>query len=66
MMSIVAFLFAGVYIMKENNATPLTDVEVDENGIRVQQTFYPYSQIGSFAILYDHDVAKLLRCSMKK
>jgi NhaP-type Na+/H+ or K+/H+ antiporter len=66
MMSIVAFLFAGVYIMKENNSTPLTDVEVNENGIQVQQTFYPYAQIASFAILYDHDIPKILRCSMKK
>jgi hypothetical protein len=66
MMSIVAFLFAWVYIMKENNSTPLTDVEVTENGIQVQSTFYPYAQIASFAILYDQGIARMLRCAMRK
>ena len=66
MMSIVAFLFAGVYIMKENNAAPLIDVDVTDIGIQVQDTFYEYSQISSFAILYDQQVAKMLRFSVKK
>ena len=66
MMSVVAFLFAWVYIMKENNAAPLTDVNVTENGIQVQDTFYEYSQIASFAILYDQEIAKMLRFSVKK
>ncbi len=52
--------------MKENNAAPLTDVDVTENGIQVQDTFYEYSQIASFAILYDQQVAKILRFSVKK
>lgn len=52
--------------MKENNASPLTDVDVTENGIQVQDTFYEYSQISSFAILYDQQVAKILRFSVKK
>lgn len=66
MMSIVAFLFAGVYIMKENNSAPLIDVDITDIGIRVQDTFYEYSQISSFAILYDQQVAKMLRFSVKK
>ncbi len=66
MMSIVAFLFAGVYIMKENNSAPLIDVDITDIGIQVQDTFYEYSQISSFAILYDQQVAKMLRFSVKK
>lgn len=66
MMSVVAFLFAWVYIMKENNSAPLIDVDITEIGIQVQDTFYEYSQITSFAILYDQKVAKMLRFSVKK
>ena len=66
MMSIVAFLFAGVYILKENNSAPLTDVQVTDTGIQIQTSFYDYSQFTSFAVLYDGSVATMLRLGMKK
>ncbi len=66
MMSVVAFLFAGVYIMKENNAAPLTSVEITDAGIQVAETFYDYGQLVSYAILYDGSVARMLRIHMKK
>lgn len=35
LMSVVAFLFAGVYLLMENNSTPTTQVDVSERGIQV-------------------------------
>lgn len=35
LMSVVAFLFAGVYLLMENNATPITSVDVSDRGIQV-------------------------------
>ena len=66
MMSIVAFLFAWVYIMKENNSAPITDVDVADTGIQVQETFYPYTDMNSFAIIYDGNAARMLRLWLKK
>jgi MFS superfamily sulfate permease-like transporter len=34
-MSVVSFLFAGVYILMENNSNPITRVDIDEAGIHV-------------------------------
>jgi hypothetical protein len=52
--------------MKENNSTPLTDVQVTENGIQVQDTFYDYSKISSFAVIFDGNIARMLRLALKK
>lgn len=52
--------------MIENNSTPLTDVAVTENGIQVQNTFYEYSQITNFAIIYDDKIPRVLRLSLRK
>jgi hypothetical protein len=66
LMSVAAFLFAGVYIMIENNSTPLTDVHVTENGIQVESTFYPYGDLVSFALVYEEQIPRLLRLSLRK
>lgn len=66
MMSIVVFLFAGVYMLRENNIEPVMEVTVTEQGIQVHNSFYEYAKISSFAILYDGTAAILLRLSMKK
>jgi hypothetical protein len=52
--------------MKENNAIPVSQVHISEHGIEVQNTFYEYSQIRSFAILYEGQVAQVLRIFLKK
>lgn len=66
MMSIVVFLFAWVYILKENNSTPQMEVQVTSEGIQVHKTFYEYAKISKFAVLYDDGVARILRLTMKK
>jgi hypothetical protein len=35
----------------ENNATPTTDVELDERGIQVGSTFFDYTSFSRFAIV---------------
>jgi hypothetical protein len=65
-MSVATFLFAGVYILKENNSAPLTDVQITDAGIQVESSFYDYGQFTSFAILYDGQIASILRLGMKK
>lgn len=52
--------------MRENNSAPMVDVQVTENGIQVQDTFYDYPQITNFAILYDQQIARILRIALRK
>jgi len=65
-MSIVVFLFAWVYILHENNSEPITRAEVDASGIRVWGSFYEFSSLQSFAIVYAGDIAASLRILPKK
>lgn len=65
-MSVAAFLFAGVYIMIENNSTPLSDVHVTEQGVQVESTFYPYADMLYFSLVYEEGIPRLLRLGMKK
>ncbi len=65
-MSVVAFLFAGVYILMENNATPVTSVIVNENFIQVDTTKYDLSMIDKFTMLSNDGVYVMLRLFVKK
>ncbi len=66
LLSIAAFLFAWVYILMENNANPVTHVDVDNTGIRVGTTFYEYSSLVSYAIVYVRDTPIYLRITPRK
>jgi type IV secretory pathway VirB3-like protein len=65
-MSVVSFLFAGVYILMENNSNPITRVDIDEAGIHVGGSFYDFSSLSSFAIVYVGDRAMYLRITPRK
>jgi len=65
-MSIVSFLFAGVYILMENNSSPVTKVDIDEGGIRVGANYYDFSSLSSFSIVYVEDRALYLRITPRK
>ncbi len=65
-MSIVIFIFVGVYMLMENNAPESVQISVDENGINIGGNFYDYPKIEEFSIVYDHKVAILLRLKTKK
>ena len=65
-MSVVAFLFAGVYILMENNATPTTQVEVTDRAIVISGTRYEMTDIEKFALLKNGDDYVMLRIFLKK
>lgn len=61
LMSVVSFLFAGVYLLMENNSTPVLQVNVTERGIQVGGSFYDYSQFSRFAMISIADVPTFIR-----
>ncbi len=61
LMSIVSFLFAGVYLLMENNSTPVLQVDVTDRGIQVGGSFYDYSQYTRFALVSMADVPAFVR-----
>jgi len=50
-MSVVSFLFAGVYLLMENNSTPTTEVHVLEWGIQVGGSYYEYASYRQFSMI---------------
>ena len=52
-MSIVVFIFIGVYLLYENNSPDLIHVTIDENGIGVNEGFYDYAKIATFNLIYE-------------
>lgn len=65
-LSIVVFIFVGVYLMMENNAPESTQILVDENGINIDGGFYDYPSIEDFSIVYDNRKPIFLRIRLKK
>lgn len=65
-MSIVAFLFAGVYVLMENNSAPVMHVEVDEQSIRVGGSVYELKEMEKFAIISIANVPSFLRLFPRK
>ncbi len=65
-LSVVAFLFAGVYILIENNATPITHVEVTERYIQAGNTRFEINTLEKFALLKNGDDFVMLRLFVKK
>lgn len=66
LMSIVAFLFAGVYILMENNAIPVTSVDINDRMIKVNDTIYEMDKIDRFALLSQEGNYVMLRLFIKK
>jgi hypothetical protein len=61
LMSIVSFLFAGVYLLMENNSAPVLQVDVTERGIQVGGSFYDYAQFSRFALVSRDDTPAFVR-----
>lgn len=64
-MSVVVLVFAGVYVLVENNSPDVVRVEVDENGVRIGNSFYDYAKIEQFALFFADSTPFLLRLRMK-
>lgn len=61
LLGIVFILFSGVYLLYEVNSHPLTHISITTEGIRLEGDMFPYSQIGSFAIIRVNNEPLLLR-----
>ncbi len=66
LLSIVSFLFAGVYILMENNSNPITRVEIDASGIKVGNSFYDMKSLATFSIIRSWDTPIYLRLIPRK
>lgn len=65
LMSIVAFLFAWVYILMENNSIPVTNVDINERMVRVNDTIYEMDKIDRFTLLSNEGNYVMLRLFIK-
>lgn len=65
-LSIVVFIFVGVYLLIENNAPENTQIIVDEHGININGGFYDYPSIEEFSIIYENRKPIFLRLRVKK
>ena len=61
LMSVVAFLFTGVYLLMENNSAPITEVNVTEQWIHVGWSYYDYMNYSRFSIILIGDVPTFIR-----
>lgn len=50
MMSIASLLFAGVFLLIENNNVPMTEVNIDSNWIFLNEENYNWDNFVSFSI----------------
>jgi type IV secretory pathway VirB3-like protein len=66
LLSIVAFLFAGVYILMENNSHPVVHVSIDESGVQVGGSFYEMKGIETFSIIRSGNIPLYLRIRPRK
>lgn len=63
-MSFVIIILIWLIFYVENNSNDLVKVQISETGIWIDNTFYDYSSIKSYTIIYENDNAILLRLSI--
>ncbi|MBX9809082.1 hypothetical protein K2X92_01705 [Candidatus Gracilibacteria bacterium] len=61
LMSVVAFLFTGVYLLMENNSAPTTEVNISEQGIHVGGSYYDYINYSRFSMISIGNVPSFIR-----
>ena len=66
LMSIVAVLFSGTYILIENNSSDVTEVKIDEKKLQVNETIYYWENFESFSIIEANGAPLFLRLYPKK
>lgn len=65
-LTVVVIIMSGVYVLMENNAPDTTEAMINQNGVKIGDVFYDYGQISSFEIIFQQEVPKYLRMSLKK
>ncbi|MFZ3232042.1 MAG: hypothetical protein WA194_00615 [Patescibacteria group bacterium] len=65
-LSVVAVVFAGVFLLIENNAPDSAMVVVNENGIGVGSEFYDFGTIQTFSFLFEGKEPIYLRLTLAR
>jgi len=65
-MSFIVLLIAGLTYFIENNSDDEVEVLIWELWIKIWWSFYEYSRINSYSIIYNWENALLLRLNMNK
>ena len=64
--SIVTIMLIWLFFYMENNSTDIIPVSITEEWVHVLDSFYSFSNIKSYSIIYDNDKAVLLRLQISK
>ncbi|QFR39691.1 hypothetical protein A9Q91_05720 [Candidatus Gracilibacteria bacterium 28_42_T64] len=65
-MSFIVLLIAGITYFIENNSDDEIEVLIGELGVKIGGSFYEYSRINSYSMIYNGENALLLRLNMNK
>lgn len=65
-LSFLAILIAGVYFFVENNSEEIMYISITPLGFKLNNTFYDYSKIRSFSLIYEGENAVVLRLNLIK
>lgn len=65
-MSIVIMLIVGFFYFLENNTEDWVEVHITDLGIMIQESFYDFSRISAFSIIFSWENAVFLRLSIAK
>ena len=65
-MSFIVLLIAWLVYFVENNSEDIIKVQISELGIKIDKTFYDFTSIQSFWIVYKWEEASLLRLNLNK
>jgi hypothetical protein len=60
-MSFLIILITGISFFIENNSEEIILVTLNQLGIKINNSFYDYSKIGSYTFIYDGENAVILR-----
>lgn len=63
-MSFVIILVTWLYIYTENNSDDNIEITISSLWIKINNNFYDYSKIESFALIYNKDYAEFLRLNL--
>ena len=65
LLSFVVMIIAGIYLFIENNSEEKVDVKVSELWIFINTSFYEFTKIVWYSIIYDESEPILLRLYLK-
>ncbi len=65
-LSFLIILITGVYFFVENNSEEHVDISLTHLWVKVNNSFYDYSKIESYSLIYNGEYAVILRLTLIK